>query len=228
MNSFKIKVFLVDDHQVLLDGLMLLLKDAPEIQIVGTACNGRELLEKLKVMMEKPNSVDVILMDINMPILDGLEATRRVKRIYPDIKIIMLTMSDQMLDVNQAVAQGADGFLSKNNGKNEIIEAINKVYQRDEFVVYTNLDKDKSSHFFSNKSKTGISDALFLTEREKQIICLICQEYPLDTIASLLSLSLITITAQRKNILGKLGVTTDAGIAREAIERGLCEGVQLP
>lgn len=128
----------MDDHQVVLDGLQLLLKSHPEIRVAGTAHNGNELLEQLKSNPE--DAPDVILMDINMPGMDGLEATRRVKAEYPDVKVLMLTMRDEKRDFNLALAEGANGFLSKSKGKKEIVDAIIRV-SRGEFVVFADFDK---------------------------------------------------------------------------------------
>lgn len=138
MNRSEIRVYLVDDHQVVLDGLQLLLKSHPEIRVAGTAHNGNELLEQLKSNPE--DAPDVILMDINMPGMDGLEATRRVKAEYPDVKVLMLTMRDEKRDFNLALAEGANGFLSKSKGKKEIVDAIIRV-SRGEFVVFADFDK---------------------------------------------------------------------------------------
>lgn len=143
MNRSGINVYLVDDHQVVLDGLQLLLKGQPEIRVAGTAHNGGELLEQLKLMQEgkgRVAAVDVILMDINMPVMDGLEATQRVKEEYPEIKVLMLTMRDEKRDFNLAMARGADGFLSKSKGKKEIVDAIIRV-SRGEFVVFADFEK---------------------------------------------------------------------------------------
>ena len=141
MNRSEIRVYLVDDHQVVLDGLQLLLKSHPEIRVAGTAHNGNELLAQLQVIPEGAADVEyVILMDINMPGMDGLEATRRVKAEYSDVKVIMLTMRDEKRDFNLALAEGANGFLSKSKGKKEIVDAIIRV-SRGEFVVFADFDK---------------------------------------------------------------------------------------
>ncbi|MCO6477720.1 MAG: response regulator transcription factor [Phaeodactylibacter sp.] len=140
MNKKEITVFLVDDHQVVLDGLQLLLKGHPQIGVVGAARNGSELLERLKQMRESGPLPGVILMDINMPGMDGLEATRRVRAEYPEVSILMLTMRDDKQGLDMAIASGANGFLSKSKGKAEIVDAIIRVAQG-EFVVFADFEK---------------------------------------------------------------------------------------
>ncbi len=220
MSNSKIRVLLVDDHQVLLDGLQLLLKNEAELEIVGTAENGRQLLDLLDnfTTQEGAPPVDLILMDITMPVMDGLTATKKVKKRHPGIKVIMLTMQNQLQYLKEAVARGADGFLSKKAGKEEITEAIRKVIRNGEFVINADLDKRPA---LTGPAQENTRSAL-LTDREKQIICLICKEYSLADIATSLSLSTVSIDAQRRNILSKLGVRSNIGIVREAIKRNLC------
>lgn len=221
MTKSNINVFLVDDHQVLLDGLELLLRDAPGIKIVGSAYHGQELLEKLHATKKWSKTTDIILMDINMPVMDGYEATRQVKLNFPNVKVIVLSMQDQVADVNEAVASGADGFLSKNKTKKEIIDAIKRVYEQGEFVLLTNLETPLAKPSFPQSSKT-----IFITDREKQIICLICQAYEIETIARMLSLSTLTVSIHRKNIMSKLKATSDADIVQEALKHQWCKDAQ--
>ena len=138
MNRSEIRVYLVDDHQVVLDGLQLLLKGHPQIRVAGTAHNGQELLEYLE--RERSAPPDVILMDINMPVMDGLEATQRVKAGHPGVRVLLLTMRDDKRDLDLALSRGADGFLSKSKGKKEIVDAIIRV-SRGEFVVFADFEK---------------------------------------------------------------------------------------
>ena len=222
MNNPKVHVFIVDDHPAILVGLQTMLEEVNEIHIVGTASNGQELLEQLQTSNVHP---DVILMDIEMKNMDGYRATSKVKQYYPDIRVIMLTMKDQIEHIQKAKEQGADAFLSKQNGKKEIVQAILNVLKTDQFFAYTNLESEKQASQASieypqiEASESGI----VLTDREKKIISLICQEYRLEDIATRLHLSLFSVEMQRKNILNKLQVRTNAGIVREAISRNLCD-----
>lgn len=124
-----INIFLVDDQQIVLDGLQRFLKDAPDIKVMGVAHNGQDLLQQLQSAQNSGSldAINLVLMDVNMPVMDGFEATRRLKSRYPQIKVLILSMRDQEEDIKQAMMQGADGFLSKSKGKSAIIDAIRKV-----------------------------------------------------------------------------------------------------
>lgn len=217
-----IKVFITDDHEVVLDGLRTLLGDHPDIELVGTALNGKELLEKLdSIKQGKSDSKfpDVILMDINMPVMDGFEATQRIKSAYPEVKILALTMADNKKAFRKIMNLGADGFASKSKGKKDIILGIKKVFEN-KFIAYADLEEpdletDKPTASFN------------LTLREKEIIYLITKEFSLTEIAEKLSLSESVVSVYRKNILNKLQVKSDVGITREAIEKNLTEGINF-
>ena len=208
-----INVLLVDDHQVVLDGLKQLLSNVPDIKVIDTASNGAELFKKLKIR----DKVDVILMDVNMPIMDGLEATKEVKKNYPSIKVLMLTMRSEQKIFNQAKEMGADGYLTKNKGKSDFIEAIKLVYEGKEFVRMADLDAEAIS--CTNPSQ-HFSD---LNQRELQIICLITKQFTSKEITQELSISRLALEVSKKTILKKLGVRNDAGIAIMATKHGLCK-----
>lgn len=217
-----IKIFITDDHRVVIDGLQTLLGDQPDIELVGTALNGKDLLEKLDLIKQgKSDSKfpDVILMDINMPVMDGFEATQRVKSVYPEVKILALTMADNKKAFRKIMNLGADGFASKSKGKKEIIRGIKNVFEN-KFISYADLEESDSK---SEKPAVSFN----LTLREKEIIYLIMKEFSLAEIAEKLSFSESVVSVYRKNILNKLQVKSDVGITREAIEKNLTEGINL-
>ncbi len=206
MTNPTIRILLVDDHPVVLEGLQVLLKDAPDIEVIGTANSGSNLLQALeRYTKEGPvtNLVDIVLMDVRMPEMNGLEATEIIKEKYPGLKVLIMTMFEKEEIVSYAMEKGVDGYISKNKGKMEFIEALRKVYQG-EFV--TSVDLDKGDNLPINNKIDSLEEIPLLTQKEKQIIRLMADGYGSWEIADLLSLSPLTINTYRKNIFNKLKV----------------------
>ena len=187
----KIKLFIADDHQMFIDGIKSLLNETDWIEIVGEANNGREVIEKMHIRMP-----DVLLLDIGMPELNGIETTFLLTENYPSIKIIALTMYDDHHRVSKMLKAGVKGYLLKNTSKNELLEAIeavnkNEIYlspQLEKFALVNNKPEDQSL----------ISK---LTKREIEIIKLIVQSSTNKEIADKLFLSELTINTHRKNAM---------------------------
>lgn len=198
---------------------MLLLRDVPKIEIVGTACNGQDLLQQLDSKQQTTVSPDVILMDIDMDIMDGHEATKQVKCRYPEVKVIMLTRWDQKPDINKAVEQGANGFLSKKNGRDRIVDAIFRVFNHGEFVVYTELENENSPPTSVKASSSPIQ----LTERERKIISMLCQEWRIEQISTALRISTVTANTYLRNIRSKFRVRSNKALMQKAMINGLCQ-----
>jgi DNA-binding NarL/FixJ family response regulator len=213
--STQIKVILADDHQMFLDGITTLLNRSRKIEILGTAGSGEELLQLLK-----SNTPDIVITDLQMTGMSGVEAAEKIKTRYPNIKIIALTMHNEEGFVRKLVEHGVSGYVLKNAGREELMAAIEKVNSGNSFfspeVMQTMMDS-------VNKPKPKKSDDLPLSIREKQIISLICKEYTTNDIAERLKLSPLTIETHRKNIFLKLGVKNIAGLVRFAIKHGLDE-----
>ena len=125
----QVKIFIADDHQLFIEGIKALIRDTEQVTLMGEAENGIDLMEQLKT--KKP---DVILMDLNMPLMGGIEATRKIKELYPEIKILALTMFDDTVHISEIMKAGASGYLLKNTGKAELISAITKVQQGEKYV----------------------------------------------------------------------------------------------
>lgn len=212
-------ILLVDDHQAVLDGLSLIVETDSRLQCIGKASNGIkaiDLINKEKVNKEK---VDLILMDINMPELNGIDATKRIKEIQPDIKIIGLSMIEEVTIIKQIVKNGADGFLLKNSGKDEILQAIHKVLDGGQYFDYNILEK----MIKSNDQKSPNITPIKLSRREKEIVKLIIDEHTTKEIAAMLFISFGTVETHRRNIINKLGVRNTAGIVRATLEFGLLD-----
>lgn len=202
---------MADDHVILRDGLVSLLKTEPGFQVIYTAGNGYEVLEHIG-----KNEVDVCLLDINMPGLDGIETARLIRLRKPEIKIIMLTTYNDQEIISELVHIGVAGYLLKNSDKEELVEAINKVM--------------KGRHYFSAEVENIILQGLTekknievipLTERELEVVQLLAKEYTNDRIAAELHISYRTVETHRKNIMQKTKASNLAGLIKYAYSKGL-------
>lgn len=221
----KIKTIIADDHSLFIEGIRALIKNVDSIELVGEAENGRMVLE----LMEK-HPVDVVLMDINMPDMNGIEATKKIHEKYPKTKVLALTMFEDGLYVGEMMRAGATGFVLKNAKKEELVEAITRVFHGEKYIsqdvslklIEKMLNGDSQMGNGSNMQK-GTARKLEITPRELEIIKLIAEEMTNVEIAKKLNNSPMTIITHRKNLLRKLGVKNTAGLIRFAIQHGLLE-----
>lgn len=211
--SDMISVLIVDDHQILRDGLHQMLSDVDNVQVVGTASNGREALDWLT-----GQHADVILMDVSMPVMDGAEATSRIRKQYPGVNVLALTMLDQGSFVQLMLRNGASGYLVKDTSKEELVEAIRTVHGGNRY-----LGKHATDILVNHIGHRGGSTAFLpaLTRREKEVLTLIVRGLSDASIASELFVSKSTVESHRKNLRSKLGARNAAEIVRIAMERGL-------
>jgi len=201
------RVILVDDHILFLEGLSSILTKELGIDIIGTAKNGIELFN-LVAQEEKPH---VILSDIRMPIMDGIAITKLMKKEYPAISIIALSMLDQESEVVEMLDAGAKGYIVKNAEKKELVDAIHTVASGNFYI-----SKRFQPIYKRWLSKETIKDNLKITRREQQILILIAQGKSSLQIAEELHLSRFTVDTHRKNIHKKLGIKSNVGLARYA------------
>ena len=214
----EINVFVVDDHQIFLDGIVSLLDDEPNIKIAGTAHNGKQAIERIKNL-----KVDVVLMDINMPEMDGIEATKLLKKTHPDLKILMLTMHSEPRFIKECQEIGAKGYVMKNISKDDLLKAIDTVYQDKSY-----LDQDSQEKLISSISNADDDDdrnydelAAQITQRELEILQLIALGLTSQDIANKLFISKNTVETHRKNMLAKLNVNNTAALLKIAYKKGL-------
>lgn len=215
----KIKVFLADDHQMFLDGLHSLLSQIENLEVLGTANNGKQLLDKLQTSPR----CDVAIVDIHMPVMDGIETARQVKQKYPYIKILALTMNNDMDAIREMLQVGASGYVLKNTGKAELEMAIDKV-AGGEFYLSQSVGQQLAQDMFISKSKAkenGQDPNAVLTEREKEILRMIALEYTNFEIAEQLYISPKTVETHRKNLMKKIGVKNSLGIYKYATKHHL-------
>jgi DNA-binding NarL/FixJ family response regulator len=209
------KILLCDDHPLVIDGMKLLLKELDEFQVIGCVYNGKEALEYLA-----EHHVDILLLDINMPVLNGLETMKVIQKDFPEVKVIMLSMLDDLNVIKHLIDHGAMGYLIKNAGKDEILETIHTVAKGKKA-----FDTELLMEMVSLKEKRirNQEHSLFpkLSRREKEILKLIVNEHTTAEIAEKLFISFGTVETHRRNMLNKLGLRNTAGLVRTAIEFGL-------
>lgn len=213
--AIMIQVLLVDDHELVRTGIRLMLQDTADIKVVAEVASGEEA-----VKMAREIKPDVILMDVNMPGIGGLEATIRLLRAEPLIKVLILsTHTDEVLP-SRLISLGAAGYLSKNTTREELITAIQTVNGGQFYVDPTMMDLIVMPRFNPKDSTTPIAE---LSERELQVLLMVARGMEVNEIAEKLFLSSKTINGYRTNILKKLGVKTDVEAARIAIKHGLID-----
>ena len=210
-----IKILIVDDHQLVIDGIKLMIDGEEDMTVVAEAHNGQEAIDSLP-----DKEVDVILMDLNMPIMNGLDATKIIHESNPDIKIIGLSMLNDLKLIRKLINYGAIGYLIKNAGKEEVINAIKTVNNGNQYFDQKTLNSlltNKSAE--TKKSKSNLFPKL--SRREKEILQLIMDEFTSNEIAIKLFISSGTVETHRRNIINKLGVRNTAGMIRVVMDYGL-------
>ena len=214
-----IKVCITDDHQLVLEGLKLLLSGHNGLEVVSTFKTGLQLLESIS----RENLPDVVFLDINMPELNGIETCKRLKKSNSEIKVIALSMLGESNMIKLMLKSGADGYLHKNAGKDEIISAVNEVMEGRRYLSneIANIVLFDDVQAFGNK----IVNSPFpkLSDREKQILTMIVDEKTTHEISDALFISFGTVETHRRNIMIKLGVKNTAGLVRTVLEYHLIE-----
>ncbi len=213
----KIRVLLVDDHAILREGIKALLEKQDNIEVIAEAADGREAIPK--VAQSRP---DVVVLDISMPMMDGLESTRQIKRENPDIKVLVLTMHDNEEYFFQLLRAGASGYVTKKSVSRELVSAIEAVYRGDSFFC-PSMAKFLLSDFLRLDKAVENIDQEDLTPREREIVKLIAEGYTNQQIADLLHRSVKTIESHRSNILRKLDIHDSIELVKYAVRKKLIE-----
>jgi len=208
-----IKIILADDHEIFRDGFKAMIKKQPSVELIAEASDGEELVQLTRQL--KP---DVVVTDIKMPIMDGLQATKLLSVEFPGIGIIALSMIDEENLIIDMMEAGAKGYLLKNAHKDEIIEAIKAVNEN--HIYYCDGASSKLTRLIARNSRIPFIKKIpkpEFSQKEIDVICFICQEMTNKEIADRLHLSIRTIEGYRDRILEKVGARNSAGIVIYAI-----------
>lgn len=217
----KIKVLLVDDHQIVRDGIKRILKDESDIELIGSVSSGKEALDFVKC-----TPPDVVIADLSMPNMSGIELTERLKGLYPSINVLILSMFNNEEYIVSAIQAGAKGYLPKQDSTTEILlEAIRTIASGDEFYS-PSISKIVIKSFVNSVKNTSVSDIAKkqqLTSREKEILKLYVEGYTNNEIADKLSLSVFTIKTHKNNIMQKYNFKSTVEMIKFALRNNIIE-----
>jgi DNA-binding NarL/FixJ family response regulator len=209
-------ILIADDHQIIIDGLIFLLSEEKNLSIKYTANNTNDVLNYLNANKD----IDLVITDVNMPTISGIELCRKIKEDYQNIKVLVLSMYSSKEVVKEALIAEADGYMLKNGGKEKLLEAIHKIsndgtYYSEEIIpiIYSQYQHEKQ-----NKAAQDI-----LSDREKEVLVLIAKEFSSEEIAEKLFLSVKTIGYHRQNLLQKCQSKSSVGLVKYAIKCGLVD-----
>ncbi len=211
----KIRVLVVDDHTIVRDGICALLALAGDIEVVGEAANGSEALKMVEKL--EPN---VVLMDIAMPIMGGLEATRRIRKEFPRTRVLVLTQYDDKEFVFPVIEAGASGFISKVAASSELASGIRSVSQGDSYLSpsVTRLLIEDFQHGGGRASHDPYEQ---LTDRERDVLKLVAEGYTTQEMADMLVVSPKTIEGHKTNLMAKLGISNRIELVKYALRKGI-------
>lgn len=215
--SNKIRIFLVDDHDMFRDGVKLLLSSDNLAEVVAEARNGKEFLEKIEQV-----NPDVVLMDISMPEMDGIEASKLAHEKYPQLKILALTMFGDEKYYYQMIQTGIKGFVLKSAGISELIKAISEVSKGENYFSGELLYK-LIQNITTNKNEGNVTASEKLSARELEVLKLIASGLSNEDIAKQLNLSLATIKTHRSNLLAKTSSNNTASLIMFALKNKIIE-----
>ena len=213
----KVRILLADDHTILRDGIRALLEDEPDMTVVGEAEDGRTAVKLACQLIP-----DVVLMDIAMPLLNGLEATRQIKHDCPQVKVLILTMHENEEYIRQVLASGAMGYILKDAAARELLDAIHAV-QKGEAVLSPAITRLVIENYLRWGDLQKENDTNGLSPREREVLQLIAEGYSNKQIAEILCISIKTVQAHRMNLMSKLDLHDRADLIKYAIQRKIID-----
>ena len=206
-----IRVLITDDHEMIRNGLSALLRGEPKILVVDMARNGREALE-----ICASRQIDVVLMDIMMPEMNGVEATQAIKDKYPDVRVLAVTINDEPRFIKEVLQAGASGYILKHSTKDEIVRAIVDVAEKRQHFSSEVLAKISGEFAMGSQSS-----APMLTKKEGEVLKLIAQEFTNQEIAEKLECGIRTVDTHKRNLIKKLEVKNVVGLVKYALKMGV-------
>ncbi len=211
-----IRILLADDHEVVRDGVRALLEKQTDMEVIGEASDGREaarLAEELRP--------DVVVMDVGMPNLNGIDATRRILNAHPQIAVVMLSMHQDESYVLRSLKAGAKGYLLKESLRSDVLEAIRAVAQGRSFLT-KKISRMMQEDYIQEMEQRGLEDSYeLLTDREREVLQLAAEGKPNKEIAAALNISLTTVETHRTHILQKLGLHSVPELILYAVRKGI-------
>jgi len=211
----KTTILLVDDHDMIRDAIKFYFKDDPDYEICEEAQNGLEALEILKT-----KKIDILLTDINMPEMNGIELMESVRQNYKDLKVLVLSMINEASYINKMIALGASGYVLKNTSKSEMRDALNKIMKGEDYYADA-VYKTIVNSIARKAPKQRLTIDVPLSEREREILLLIVNEYTNQEIADKLFISTRTVESHKRNLLEKTGCKNVACLVMYAVERNI-------
>ncbi len=209
-------LIIADDHKMFIDGLLSILKDAPDLKVVLTAKNGAQVAKYLEI--NGADNLHLLITDLTMPEMDGIQLNKVVKENYPSLKTLVVSMHIDGGMIDKLIRNNVDGYVPKNAEKEELLNAIRSIIGGDKYFS-AEIKRAYTDAMFENKKQEEIS----LTDREVQVLRLIAEENTTQEIADKLFLSKHTIESYRKNLISKLQVKNLAGLTKHAIKMGLLD-----
>ncbi len=214
----KIRVLVADDHTIVREGVRILLEAQPDIEVVAEAADGQEAVTKVRALHP-----DIVLIDIAMPNLNGLEATRSIKREFPEIHVIGLTMYESDDYFFQLLSAGASGYVLKKAASGDLLAAVRAVYAGDVFLYPSVARRLLSDYLIRVQSGEEKNSYDGLTERERQVLKLIAEGHTNQTIAEKLFISPSTVQTHRSRLMQRLNLHSRADLIQYAVRKGLLD-----
>ncbi len=213
-----IRVLIADDHTMFVDGIESILRNEPNINVVGKCFDGLSIFD----ILEK-NEIDVLLLDVNLPGMNGIDVCKRLVQEHPNVKVLALSMYNEESFISEILKNGALGYILKNTGRTELMKAIENVYEGQSYFSDAVTQTIMKSMVKSSNSSNSKKNFPKISRREKEVLQLIIEEFTTQEIAQKLFISLKTVESHRSNLLAKLNARNTAGLVRVAMENNLLD-----